>query len=94
MKEKVGTRVSINERGVVALAVLVFIFATIMGFLASSEKKSGEENAIVFTSEDLDRIAEMRKVKDSESSDAEIYVYKDDEGKLRIGLIYENSKRR
>lgn len=84
MKEE--KTIILNDKCIVLTVIIVLCLAFALGFMTSSRRK--EENITIFTREDLERIEKLQKMEDKEESEAEIYAYKDENGKLMIGWNY------
>lgn len=92
MKEKEGRTVTLNDKGILLLGVIILTLTFALGFMASSKNK--DEDVTIFTRDDLERITELQAMEDERKSGAEIYAYKDKNGGLVIGWDYGDSKKR
>lgn len=82
-KEK--TIISLDFWVVILILILVFV----LGFTISEKK---EKDPTIFTRKDLERIAQLQEIEDSNKSEAEICAYKDKNGNLMITYDYNDTK--
>lgn len=87
-----GRTITLNEKGMLLLGVIILTLVFALGFMTSSKRKQ-DRDVTIFTEKDLDRIVKMHQAEDDMGSGAEIYAYKDADGNLMIGWHYEDSKR-
>lgn len=87
---KNGRTLTLNDKGMLLIALTIFILTFALGFMSS--KKVSEPEVTTFTREELDRIVELQQLEDDRESGAEICAYKDEDGNLMIGWNYGKSK--
>lgn len=90
MKEKEGKTLTLNEKGVLLIGIIILTLTFALGFISSKKR---EESITIFTREDLERIAKLQEMEDESKSGAEIFAYKDEDGNLMIGWDYNGSKK-
>lgn len=88
MKEKEGKTLTLNDKGMLLIGIIILSLAFALGFMVSSKRQ--EQNITIFTRDDLERITKLQTMEDEEESGADIYAYKDENGNLMIGWDYGN----
>lgn len=91
MEKKDGKTVTLNDKGILTLGIIILSLSFALGFMASS-KREQEQNITIFTEEDLERIAELQELENERNSGAKIYAYKDEDGNLMIGWDYSKKR--
>lgn len=86
---KNGRTLTLNDKGILSIALLILALTFATGYLASSKRQKQE--VTVFSRENLERIVKLQEMEDETGSGAEIYAYKDENGNLMIGWDYSKS---
>lgn len=89
MREKEGRTVTLNDKGILLVGMIILTLTFALGFMFSSKMKQ-ENNIAIFTREELERIVKLQEMEDTDETGAEIYAYKDKDGRLMIGWNYED----
>ena len=85
------TEVTLNDKGILCVVMLILILTFVLGYMVSPKR---EQEATIFTREDLDRIVELQQLEDARDTGAEIYAFKDENGNLVIGWDYDSKKKK
>ncbi len=80
-------KVKLDEKTTLIIVVLILCLVFSLGFLTS--KKEGGKDVTIFTEDDLNRITQLKEMEE-DGSEAEIFAYKDEDGNLMIGWVYDD----
>lgn len=79
------TELTLNNKGIAVMVGLIILLAALLGFAAKGPK--AEANSIIFTTEEIEFINEVRSLTSEKSE--EVYAKKDEDGCLWIGVKFD-----
>lgn len=88
-----GTTVTLNTKGIMLVVISILVLTFSLGFVSGQSLKKGDDKPVSFSREELDKIAYLQAIEDSNGTGYQVYAYKTEDGHLWIGWDYTDDHR-